>query len=117
MLVLGALGLNQEKGWTFRLQAHEQVNIIEFTYNTEITSPPEDPDESPPIPNYVTFVYDEKQKSFSVRVCHSYVRVMSSRSQAILNGINHYLGNIWEATSIMIGSTFNRNNHFLKPLM
>ena len=37
---------------------------------------------------------------------------MSSRGQAILNGINHSLGNICKATSIMIGSIFNRNNVF-----
>ena len=94
MLILGAVGLNKKKDGLCRLQSHKQVNVIEFTYNPEVAPPPEDPDESRPIPNSVTLLYDEKQQSFSMRVCHSYIRVMSYRSQAILNGLNYSLGNI-----------------------
>ena len=106
----------RKKDGLCRLQAHEQVNVIEFTYNHDIPPPPEDPDESPPIPNSVIFLYDEKQQLFSVRVYHSYVRVMSSRGQAILNGINHSLGNVREASSIMIGSTFNRDSRYFETI-
>ena len=54
----------RKKDGLCRLHAHKQVNVIEFTYNDDIPPPPEDPDESPPIPNSVNLVYDENSNLF-----------------------------------------------------
>ena len=103
----------RKKDGMCRLQVHEQVNVIEFTFNPDIDLT-EDHEESAPIQNSLVLLYDATQLTLRVRVCHSYVRVMSLRGQAILEEINHSLASTHSSSTIMIGSTFSKDGNFFE---
>ena len=108
----------RKKDGICRLQIHEQVNVIEFTFNSEESAQPTEVDhsESCPIPNSLTLLYDTKQNMFSVRIYHSYLRVSSSRGQLLMQEINHSLASLSLGTTIMIGSTFSRDGVYLETI-
>ena len=44
------------------------------------------------------------------------MRVISSRGQAILEGLNHSLGSNHQSNTIMIGSTFSKDNNVFETI-
>ena len=118
-LALAVAILSPKKDGICRLEMHEQVNVIDFTFNSEeSTQPPveENHDESCPILNSLTLLYNTKQNLFFVQICHSYVRIFSSRGHLLTQEISHSLENLSLGTTIMIGSTFSKDGVYLETI-